>query len=81
MPRTSQVRAVFLDAGNTMFTERCSRAAIYTEIANRFGGRAAVGRGWFGGRAAGGRGWFSGTVFPLSKNYLYVLQRVVHPNT
>jgi len=40
MPRTSPVRAVFLDAGNTLFTERYSRAAIYAEVANEHGGQA-----------------------------------------
>ena len=37
MARTSPVRAVFLDAGNTLFTERRSRAAIYADVAGRFG--------------------------------------------
>ena len=34
----SNIRAVFLDAGDTLFTERVSRSAIYAEIASGFGG-------------------------------------------
>lgn len=40
MPRTSPVRTVFLDAGNTLFTERRSRAEIYAEMAEAHGGKA-----------------------------------------
>ncbi|MBC8327166.1 MAG: HAD-IA family hydrolase [Planctomycetes bacterium] len=36
----SPVRAVFLDAGNTIFTERVSRSVIYAEVANGHGGQA-----------------------------------------
>lgn len=35
------IRAVFLDAGNTLFTERRSRAALYASVARKFGGRAS----------------------------------------
>ena len=35
----STVRALFLDAGNTLFTERRPRASIYATVARKFGGR------------------------------------------
>ncbi len=35
----SQIRAVFLDAGNTLFTERRSRAAIFATVARAHGAR------------------------------------------
>ncbi|RMH04875.1 MAG: HAD family hydrolase [Planctomycetota bacterium] len=38
MARSTQVRAVLLDAGNTLFTERRPRAAIYAEVARACGG-------------------------------------------
>ena len=34
----SPIRAVFIDAGNTLFTERRSRASIYATVARSFGG-------------------------------------------
>lgn len=37
---TRPLRAVFLDAGNTLFTERRARAAIYASVARKLGGRA-----------------------------------------
>ena len=36
----SPIRAVFLDAGNTLFTERRPRAAIYATVARAHGSRA-----------------------------------------
>ena len=35
---TSPIKAVFLDAGNTLFTENKLRSAIYADIAGEFGG-------------------------------------------
>lgn len=43
MARTSPVRAVFLDAGNTLFAERVPRAAIYAAMACSHGGGADEG--------------------------------------
>ena len=34
---TSPIKAIFLDAGNTLFTERKLRADIYADIAGEFG--------------------------------------------
>lgn len=39
----SPIRAVFLDAGNTLFTERRARAAIYSTVARAHGGKAGAG--------------------------------------
>lgn len=40
---SSPIRAVFLDAGNTLFTERRPRAEIYSAIAQEFGGPVDAG--------------------------------------
>ncbi len=38
----SPIRAVFLDAGNTLFAERRARAAIYSTVARAHGSRASA---------------------------------------
>jgi REG-2-like HAD superfamily hydrolase len=41
---TSPIKAVFLDAGNTLFTEHKLRADLYADIAGEFGGAVDGGR-------------------------------------